>query len=249
MASKERLIERWKNFKQPELEKLKCYICDYEENISNYKIYKVNDIFEAGELIRYECPCCTVIFGDMRFLLLDQSEIDNDYSDLYSFYNEGDTTEYIIKTLSSIDIFNDKSKSYLDYACGNWNNIVPYLRENGYNIYGYDKYVNSDNYFLNDITGLKFDVIYNNNFIEHLINPIDFISTMVNHLNDYGYIIFISPCFEYSYDFTHYHTFFFNDKSLEYISKKINIKLIDSKRINFNETGTDYTVVKVFQKY
>ena len=95
MASKERQIIRWKNLQQPNINVLQCYICKYENTINNYSKFEANDIFNAGRLIRYKCPNCDVIFGDLRFLNLPIDEINNDYEDLYSYYKEGDTTQYI----------------------------------------------------------------------------------------------------------------------------------------------------------
>ena len=93
--SKENLINRWKKLSQIYSKFLKCPICDFYNEIDLFKIYKSNDIFYAGELIRYECPNCNLIFGDLRFLNLSRDEIKQDYIDLYSFYEEGDTTKYI----------------------------------------------------------------------------------------------------------------------------------------------------------
>jgi len=246
--SKERLLQRWKNLKQPNVNELTCYVCYYKNNINNFKVFKAIDMFEAGELIRYECPECNVIFGDLRFLNLSREEISNDYIDLYSYYSEGDTTNYILDTLATLDVFKDLSKSYLDYACGKWNNAVKILKDRGYNIHGYDKYVESNNeLFINDITNMKFDIVYNNNYIEHVINPYEDLLKIVECINKQGYLILISPCFEYTIEYTHYHTFFFSDKSLNILSKKLGLELIDSKKIFFQDN--QFTIVKVFKKH
>ena len=244
--SKSRLINRWSNFKQPCLTELKCYICDYSNTLDQFKEYKSNDVFEAGELIRYQCPQCDVIFGDMRFLLLDKSIIEDDYTDLYSYYSEGNTTKYILEVLESLEIYGDKSKSYLDYACGKWNTAVDNLKIKGYNSTGYDKYVGDGKIILNDITDLKFDVIFSCNFIEHLINPIEDIIDILEHINNDGYLIFITSCFEYCIDFTHYHTFFFVGRSLEFLCKRLNLRIVESKKIVFDDG--EFTTVNVLKR-
>jgi len=48
--------------------------------------------------------------------------------------------------------------SILDYACG-VGKMIPLLRNRGYNICGYDKYVKATN-VLNNIDNMKFDLIY-----------------------------------------------------------------------------------------
>ena len=46
--------------------------CDYCDNIKKYKNLIAKDNFGAGLLIRYKCPNCEVIFGDLRFLNLSK---------------------------------------------------------------------------------------------------------------------------------------------------------------------------------
>lgn len=244
--SKKRLVERWSNLNHSYLTELKCYICDYNDNINKYTSLKCKDIFEAGELIRYQCPRCKVIFGDLRFLSLSPSQIAADYTDLYSFYSEGDTYKYILQTLVDTKVLENKNKSILDFACGDNNRIIPYLMSLGHNILGYDKYVNNNSYVLKDLKGLKFDIIYSSNYIEHLINPIEELNNLLNYLNDDGKLIFISPCFEYCYTQTHYHTFFFVEDSINYLCKKLNIKITFSKKIIFDDN--EFTTVKIFEK-
>ena len=236
---------RWKNIKQPNPQYLFCTICGNNDKLANYKIFEADDIFNAGKLIRYECPSCKTIFGDLRFLQMPISEINKDYEDLYSYFSEGDTTSYILTVLENLDCFKDKSLKYLDYACGRWNKVIPELRNRDYDIIGYDKYVSEGGYTTNNLGDLKFDVIYNCNFIEHLINPLQDIQEIIKHLKPGGYLIFISPCFEYCYDFTHYHTFYFNDTSLAHIGNKLNLKMTFSKKFTFPDE--QFTISKVFQ--
>jgi hypothetical protein len=242
MASKQRQIERWNNLKQPIMDNLTCYICNYQNKITEYKQYIANDIFNAGELIRYQCPICETIFGDLRFLQLPHEEISRDYEDVYSYYNEGDATDLILQVFADIPFFYNKSFSYLDYACGKWNRLVSILKNQGYNIDGYDKYVNNNSYIINTlISDKKYDIIYNNNYIEHLIDPIQEIKNITNLLNDNGILVCITECFKYCIEFTHYHTFFFNDKSLLVICDKLDLELIYSKDYSF-------TMVRAFKK-
>ena len=246
MSSKERQIIRWKNLQQPTINLLQCYICKYENTINSYNKFEADDIFNAGKLIRYQCPNCDVIFGDLRFLNLPLDEINNDYEDLYSYYKEGDTTQYILEVLENIPSIKDKRLKYLDYACGKWNSVIPILKSQGYDIIGYDKYVSNDSYITDNIQNQKFDVIYNCNYIEHLINPIEDIRAISSHLNKNGYIVFITQCFEYTIEFTHYHTFFFTDKSLKIIADICDMTLIYSNKFYFKDG--EWTIAKVFKK-
>lgn len=183
----------------------------------------------------------------MRFLNLSQDEIKDDYEDLYSYYKEGNTNKYILHVLKSLEICQDKTKTYCDYACGEWNTVVPTLKSQGYNIIGYDKFVgNQFKFTLNNIDGMKFDILFNNNFIEHVIDPIKDIEEMISKINIGGYLILITGCFEYRIEFTHYHTFFFSDKSLEIIGKKLGFIPIITQKYEFPDKIR--TTAKVFKK-
>ena len=115
--------------------------------------------------------------------------------------------------------------TYLDYACGD-GKMVNILKSEGYDITGYDKYVSAPN-VLSNIDGLKFDIVYAINFIEHLINPVSDILYMLTHLNDKGYLVFISDCIDaYGVDHTHFHTFYFTGNSLNILCKTLNMNLL-----------------------
>ena len=230
MASKERQIKRWNNLEIPYPINLNCVVCDYTGLNENFIKLYATDIFNAGTLIRHKCPNCSLIFGDLRFLNLSEEEINNDYQDVYSYFIEGDNLTFQLNSLNSINIFKNKNLSYLDYACGT-GKIIPILKNKGYNIYGYDKYVKGKN-VINNIDNMKFDVIYSNNFIEHLINPLEDIKKILNHLNCNGYLIFISDCIdEYMVEFTHFHTYYYTGNSFNILCNKLNLDIIESKTV------------------
>ena len=239
------LINRWKlNNEQPILSELSCYICKFNDKIEKYKIYKANDIFYAGELIRYQCPNCECIFGDLRFLHMDKSEISNDYKDLYSFYSEGDTSNFILESLNKINL--GKDKSYLDFACGKDNRTLDLLNENGYDVYGYDLYTNMDHPKCIKNT-FKFDIVYTNNYIEHLIDPFNDLKKVIDLLKDDGKLVIISPCCEYCIEFTNYHTFYFLGKSVKYLCNELSINEIYSEKIFFTDSN-EWSIIKIFEK-
>ena len=244
--SEQNLIKRWSNFKQPVYNNLTCKICNHNDLINKFKIYKAQDIFHAGELIRYECPNCDVIFGDLRFLEMSKSEISEDYKDLYSYYKEGNTSSYILHVINKINL--GKDKIYLDYACGNNSDTLNLLNTNNYNTYGYDAYVDNNHpKFINNMNdNNKFDIIYSNNYIEHVINPYEDLNKLLNLLNINGKLVLITSCWEYCYEITHYHTFFFLGRSIKYLCDKLNIKEIYSEKIIFEHDV--FTIVKIFEK-
>jgi SAM-dependent methyltransferase len=238
--SEKNLIERWKNFKQPKITELKCLVCDLECNIENFRKYYANDIFHAGQLIRYQCPNCDVIFGDLRFLRMNAKEISDDYSDVYSFFKEGEGSIQTLNILNYLDF--GKNKTYLDYACGNNDTTINLLTKNNYNIYAYDAYVEINHHrFIKNITNVKFDIVYSKNFIEHVINPYEDLQKLIDLLNDDGKLVLIAACWDYCAEFTHYHTFYFLGRSVNYLCNKLNITLLNTFKI-------DNTIIKIFQK-
>jgi len=230
LGSKERQIKRWSTLTQPNLKTLTCIICNNTDLYNNFKKLYADDVFCAGKLIRHQCPNCSLIFGDLRFLNLSEEQILNDHSDTYSYFTEGDNVKEVFECINSIDIFLNKNLTYLDYACGT-GKFMSCLKNIGYNINGYDKYVKGDN-ILNDISSMTFEVIFSNNFIEHLINPIEQIKDMLNHLNYNGYLIFISDCIdEYNVEFTHFHTYYYVGNSFKLLCDKLNLTIVESKNI------------------
>jgi SAM-dependent methyltransferase len=230
MASKDRQIKRWNNLPHPRPINLNCIVCDYTDLNEKFSKLYANDIFNAGTIIRHKCPNCGLIFGDLRFLSLSEEEINNDYQDVYSYFTEGDNTIFQLNSLNSLKIFQNKNLSYLDYACG-IGKMILVLKKQGYNIYGYDKYVKQTN-VLNNIDNMKFDVIYSNNFIEHLVNPLEDIKKILNNLNSNGYLIFISDCIdEYMVEFTHFHTYYYTGNSFNVLCDKLNLDIIESKTV------------------
>lgn len=230
MASIERQIKRWKTILHINHEYLKCIVCEHIDLNENFSKLYVNDIFNAGTLLRHKCSNCGLIFGDLRILSLSEEEFKNDHDDVYSYFKEGNTVPYILDNLNSLDIFKNKNLKYLDYACG-IGKMIPILRNKGYNIDGYDKYVKNIN-VLNNIDNMKFDVIYANNFIEHITNPIKDIENILLHLTDNGFLIFMSDCIdEYIIEYTHYHLYFYTGNSFNILCKKLNLNIIESKMI------------------
>ena len=228
MVSKDRQIQRWNGTVQPNFEYLKCVICGFSGENKSFKKLYAEDIFCAGTLIRHECPACGLIFGDLRFLSMPINEIRDDHEDTYSYFVEGDNTMFLKVCFRSIDILKKKHLSFLDYACGD-GKMIPILKQDCYNISGYDKYVISSN-VLSNIDGLKFDIIYAVNFIEHLIDPVSDISYMLTHLNYGGYLVFISDCIDiYKIEYTHFHTFYFTGNSFNILLETLKMRIVHNE--------------------
>ena len=238
--SEQNLIKRWKNLKQPVLPSLVCPVCGNCANFDSYIIHKATDMFHAGELIRYECLQCDAIFGDMRMLGLSRKEVAADYGDLYSYYKEGDSTKYMLQIFSFF-VF-PKSKTYLDWACGNSNSHIAKLRTAGYDIDGYDPFVGE----FKTPPSREYDVVVSNNFIEHVIEPYRDLLQVLRWVKPEGLVLFTSQCWKFEITHTHYHTFYFLGRSIHLLEQRLGMVLLRRELIKFSD-GT-WTIGMLFQK-
>lgn len=113
-----------------------CPICDRSEVREALEMRVDRCRFGGGRLERYLCPGCGCIYGPAKCLDLDADLIDADYSLLYSDYDEGDSTESEIRAFRSLSP--RAGGLYLNWGCGHWNQTIPTLRGEGYDVWGYD---------------------------------------------------------------------------------------------------------------
>ena len=93
------------------------------------------------------------------------------------------------------------------------------------------------------------DIVYTNNYIEHLIDPFNDLKKVIDLLKDDGKLVIISQCWEYCIDITHYHTFYFLGKSLNYLCNELNINEIYSDKIFFTDNeDNEWSIIKIFEK-
>ena len=241
-----RISARW--YIRDLLEKIKiksklllCPLCKYMAERSSFRIYKSRCIFGGGPLIRYECPVCEVIFGPEKFLSLPPDKVSQEYRELYFFYSEGDSYE---TQLEAFNKMNPKSHGvYLDYGCGKNADNIAKMRAAGYNVYGFEPYAKTQtsDFIItdkSDLIKLKFDGIYTSNVIEHLFDPLQEMQFIASLLKDDGTIAHCTPCYEYSYEFTRFHVFFYTGKSVQTICDLLSLDYLD----------TDNKYIKLFSK-
>lgn len=243
IPSEQNQIRRWKTISYEEPSIIKCFICDYSAPESEYKTLYATDLFHFGRIKRFVCPQCDVIFGDLKFITAPPIEILHDYQDVYSYYNEATIDKFFIDLLQSLKYI-QKSQKIIDYGSGNKLKYHAYLNSNGYNISKYDKFVKSDD-MISTIVPESFDILFNHNVIEHVINPYEDLAEMIDLIKPKGLLIMSSACWEYIHEVTHYHTFFFLGRSVDYLCKKLKIELIDT--VNYFYDG-EKVIIKVFQK-
>ena len=210
---------------------ISCNICGYQAQRGSFETKETECIFRGGRLVRYVCPECGVIFGPTKFMNLSQKEIDEDYKVHYYGFNEGCSFDKEIEAFYMLNP--DKDGVYLNYGCGCWSKSIQKLRADGYNVYGYEPYApETDNPYMitneAELVKMKFDGIYSNDLLEHLLHPVEglrFMKTLLMHPE--SRMAHSTACYIYKYEYTRFHTHFFTGNSVEVMSRRAGLKILD----------------------
>jgi SAM-dependent methyltransferase len=167
------------------------------------------------------------VFGPQKYLDLEENFVDLDYRLLYSRYSESDSSPNEIKTFHSLAPKHDGL--YLDWGCGGeWSPTITKLRAHGWDVWGYDPSASQSNpYVVNsrDSISARFDGIFSNNVIEHFRNPVRQFCQFHKMLKEGGKMSHSSPCYEYCYAFTRFHTLFLIGRSADILAERTGFKI------------------------
>lgn len=169
-------------------------------------------IFGGGELVRFKCSNCELIFGPLKVLELTPAQLSSEYEWHYKCYAEGDSTESEIRAFQSLAPI--KGKKYLNYGAGGWSKSISVLSDQGWQVMGYEPHLspNANSPIITSESELKlhqFDGIFSNNLIEHLQDPVASLNRMREQLSPDGQMAHATPCYDYLYEYTRFHLFFF----------------------------------------
>lgn len=201
-----------------------CPLCDYKGSSEEFLIFESQCAFGGGRLIRRQCPKCDVIYGAKKMLALTESQLTQDYEAHYRVFQEGDSTEQEIRAFHVLNP--SKDGAYLNYGAGGWSRSVQILRSQGWNVFAFephDSAASNPDYLITSkeaLIKMRFDGIYSNNVLEHLRYPVEELSFMRNILKDGGRISHATPCFEYLYEYTRFHLFFYLGRSRKLLADK-----------------------------
>lgn len=199
-------------------------------------------VFGGGKLERLECPDCGCVFGPLKYLELPQDLINADYRLLYQTYTEGDSTAEEIRAFHAM-----KPKPgglYLNWGSGAWSSSVEQLRASGWDVWGYEPHAETSSPFVVKTRAeisAKFDGIFSNNVIEHLIDPAAQFADFREVLKPDGRMAHASPCYDWRYAFTRFHVFFPMGSAPERLAARTGFKVIG------REDDGDYRV-RVFER-
>jgi hypothetical protein len=217
------------------LHKIICPICQYQEE--GFKTLESDCIFIPIEgldqhLIRYQCPNCDVIFGTQQMLGLSKYELKNAYQKLFdSGHKDGDENSVKCEINNLLILNPNSNRVYLNWGAGT-SVASDKAKLLGFTLLNFDPFViDSSKYISKDqLKNTKFDGIISHNVLEHLQDPISELELMKSFLKPEASMIHSTPCYRYSYEYTKYHLFFFEGRSLDVICEKTKLtyKYMDS---------------------
>ncbi len=208
---------------------LTCPLCDSAQLRSDCRVYESTCMFGGGRLTRHQCPACDVIFGPQKMLALSRDELSADYRWHYRAFAEGDSTASEIRAFDALRP--KKGGVYLNFGSGAWSKSIDHLRSQGWTVFGYEPYarVASPHVItrVEHLRELQFDGIYSNNVLEHLRHPVDELRFLRGLLAPQGRMAHATACFEYLYEYTRFHLYFFTGRSRELVANLAGLDTLD----------------------
>lgn len=230
IASKWHLIDTLEALRANPLEHT-CPLCRHRAQAAEFALFVSACIFGGGELVRYQCPRCDVIFGPDKMLRLTGAALSNEYEWHYRVYSEGDSTEQELRAFHSLAP--RREGIYLNWGAGSWSTTLQILRAEGWNVHGYEPHESAADpgtHIISNpaaLAAMHFDGIFSNNVLEHLRYPAATLIEMRERLKPGGIMAHATPCFEYRFEFTRFHLFFFLGRSRQLLAGQAGLRVLD----------------------
>lgn len=208
-----------------------CPLCGFRSSVNALEQFNSHCIFGGGLLLRYQCANCDVIYGPKKMLDLTPAELSSDYEWHYRVYDEGDSTAQEIRAFHLLKP--SKSGVYLNYGAGAWSKSVEILRNEGWNVMAYEPHGSAQtiaDYVISnrgELQKIGFDGIFSNNVLEHLRYPVEELSFMRGLIKQGGRMSHATPCFEYLFEYTRFHLFFYLGRSRSLLAERANLAVVD----------------------
>jgi len=208
-----------------------CPLCGFTSSANTLKQFNSYCIFGGGLLLRYQCTNCDLIYGPKKMLDLTPAELSSDYEWHYRVYEEGDSTAQEIRAFHLLKP--SKSGIYLNYGAGAWSRSVEILRSEGWNVMAFEPHGSaqaSADYVISNRVELQkigFDGVFSNNVLEHLRYPVEELSFMQGIIKQGGRMSHATPCFEYLFEYTRFHLFFYLGRSRSLLAERANLTVVD----------------------
>lgn len=200
-----------------------CPLCGYRSQEASFQPIVSHCSFGGGVLKRHQCPECDVIFGADKMFALNAKELSQEYEWHYMVYEEGDSTAAEVRAFHSLSP--RKDGRYVNFGAGAWSNSVKVLREQGWDVYAYEPHSSAASHadwlITNeaDLASKPFDGLFTNNVLEHFRYPVEALVDMKRYLKPGALMAHATPCYEYLYEYTRFHLFFFLGRSRELLAQ------------------------------
>lgn len=231
IASKWSVVDFLDNQGAVHSQKRQCPLCQHHATQAEFSLFDSYCIFGGGVLRRYQCPACDLIFGPDKMFMLSPQELSQDYEWHYQVYKEGDSTAQEIRAFHAMNPV--REGCYLNYGAGAWSHSVQILRQEGWQVYAYEPHASAsagDEYVIQSksaLSAMRFEGIYSNNVLEHLRKPAQDLSFLRTLLKPGGCMAHATPCFEYLYEYTRFHLFFFLGRSRAVLAEQAGFAIRD----------------------
>ncbi len=208
-----------------------CPLCGHTGQFESFSTFESHCIFGGGRLVRLQCPSCDTIYGPKKMLALNAAELSQEYESHYRVYQEGDSNRQEMAAFHSLNPTTEGI--YLNFGAGGWSNSVRLLREQGWNVYAFEPHesaICNPAYLIRskrELLSSQFDGIFSNNVLEHLRHPIEELKFMASLLKPGCRMAHATPCFEYRYEFTRFHLFFYLGRSRNLLAREANLRFCD----------------------
>jgi hypothetical protein len=206
-----------------------CPLCHHESPEDEFVKFDTQCQFGGGHLRRRQCPNCDVIFGADKMFELSGPELSQDYEWHYGIYEEGDSTEQELRAFHSLHPSRDGV--YLNYGAGAWSRSVEVLRNDGWNVFAFEPHGSASAKTSALISSretldtMRFDGLFSNNVLEHFREPANELAYMRTLLKPGAKMAHATPCFEYRFEYTRFHLFFFLGRSRALLASQIGMSI------------------------
>ena len=224
------MIHRLHALKAAPLE-LSCALCGHTAHRVDFAERVTACIFEGGVITRHQCPVCDVIFGSDLMLELSSEALTREYEWHYQIFSEGDSTEQEIRAFKALNP--ERGRAYVNWGSGAWSSSTERLRADGWEVYGFEPHGSAHGgggHVLttrSELELIKPAGIFSNNVLEHFRYPVAALRDMASLLPGGALMSHATPCFEYRFEFTRFHLFFFLGKSREWIAEQANLSIVN----------------------
>lgn len=211
---------------------LSCIVCGGRGPRANFSVLVETCVFGGGRLERYRCAVCGCVFGPQKVLDVDEPFMAREYELLYARYSEADSTADEIRAFHSLEPA--AGGLYLDWGCGGgWSRTVDVLRAEGWEVWGFEPSATSSSEYVvgrREEISARFDGVFSNNVIEHFRDPVAQFEDFRRILKPGGLMAHASPCYEYRFGHTRFHTLFLLGDSPHVLAERTGFRVRDVVR-------------------